>query len=130
MPSNKKIEIFTLYIDERSDTLLFTISKYWDGKFDLNNSLGCFYCAGKAIIIYSPFNKFIEVDKNQIEEQKILELFTKESLYFKNHKKESVMWQLQIPFYNNSFYIQKDENKILNTIKVPMPNKYRSRVKY
>ncbi len=130
LPINSKRKVFTLYIDQRLDTLLFTIWRYPRRSIDLNNAIGYFYCRGKVIVIYSPFNKFLKIEVDKADKQKISQLYNSEVEYYKIHKQELVMWQLQIPYHGDSFVIQKDFNCIFNTTKAPNPSGFKENIEY
>jgi hypothetical protein len=130
LPENTKRQVFTLYIDQRMDTLLFTIWRNPRKTVDLENSFGYFYCNGKAIIIYSPFFKFFGIRRDTLDEKAVSKLYDKELEYYKTNKQELVMWQLQIPYHSNSYFIQKSFNRIFNTTKAPIPDSVKVEINY
>jgi hypothetical protein len=50
-------------------------------------------------------------------EKEINELYKSELEYYKTHRHEFVMWQLQYSYYHQTFKIIKSYNKIVNTLK-------------
>lgn len=122
-PENKGRKVFSLYIDQRMDTLLFTIWRIPRKEVKLENSFGYFYFHEKAIIIYSPFYKVFNIRRDTLDVHKISNLYKEELEYFKTHKQELVMWQLQIPYYDmDNFLILKNFYRIYNTTKPPIPD--------
>lgn len=130
LPENKERKVFTLYIDQRMDTLLFTIWRNPSNTVELENSFGYFYYKEKAIIIYSPFFKLFEMHRDTVAGLAISKLYNEELEYYKTHKQELVMWQLQIPYHGNAFSIQKNFSKIYNTTKPPIPDSVKVNIKY
>jgi len=130
LPENKERKIFTLYIDQRMDTLLFTIWRNPKRTIDLKNTFGYFYYKGRVIVIYSPFFKFFENQHDTSDAQRISKLYNIELEYYKTHKQELVMWQLQMPYHENTFFIQKNFNRIINTIKPPIPDSVKVDIQY
>jgi hypothetical protein len=130
LPENKERKIFTLYFDQRMDTLLFTIWRHPQRTIDLNNTFGYFYCKGKMVLICSPFFKLFETRIDTSDANKISALYRKEVEYYKTHKQELVMWQLQIPYHEDTFFIQKNFNRIINTVKPPVLDSVKVNVNY
>lgn len=121
IPENKHLSVFTMLFDQRMDTLLYTISTcpfrfpekvFYFGAMEYNS---------KIILMCSPFNDIgAKVDSNFIK--KIKQLNDKDMMFFS--KKEAytrMSWQLQKLYNSKTFYIEKDQYKIWNTICPPPP---------
>lgn len=130
LPENIERKVFTLYMDQRMDTLLFTIWRNPDEKIELENSFGYFKCKKKVVIIYSPFFTLLEKHNEPADKQLIIKLFDEELEYYKTHEQKLVMWQLQIPYHGGSSIIQKDFNMIFNTTKAPSPKSEKVGINY
>lgn len=130
LPENKARKVFTLYIDQRMDTLLFTIWRNPAREIKLENSFGYFYYKGKAVIILSPFFRLFEKQRSDADERTISNLYNEELEYYETHEQEIVMWQLQIPYHGNTFSIQTDFNRIFNTTKAPAPDSIKVDIQY
>jgi len=128
LPENEKKKVFTLYLDERADTLLFTIWRYPYRKFSLNKSLGYFYYIDRVVIVYSPFIKVMSSQIDSSSMNIISNLYDQELKYYSNHKHKLVMWQLQIPYHEDSPFIEKDFKRIINTVKPPLPDNMKDKV--
>jgi len=86
------------------------------------NSLGYFKVNGRIVLLYSPFIRFTQFKLNSIEEKQIKDLYNEDLEYYNNHRHELVMWQLQYSYWEKKYYILKNFNRIINTIKAPLPD--------
>jgi hypothetical protein len=122
LPENIHRKVFTLYFDERPDTLLFTIWRYPEREMSIKNSLGFFKVNGRIVLLYSPFIKFINFGINSIDERQVKEIYSTELEYYNNHRHELVMWQLQYSYWQKKYFILKNYKRIINTTKAPLPD--------
>ncbi len=122
LPENRKRKVFTIFFDQGADTLKLTIFRYLNRYITLENCIGYFRLEGKIILLYSPFTDLISRTQDVGFEKEINDLYKNELEYYKNHRHELVMWQLQYSYYHKTFDIIKSYNRISNTHKLAFPD--------
>ena len=122
LPENIHRKVFTIFFDQRFDTLTLNIWRFPYRDISLENVIGYFKANGKTILLYSPFTDLLEIKLDKNAEKEINDSYKKELEYYKNHKHEMVMWQLLYSFYSHEFIINKNYNRITYTLKPVIPD--------
>jgi len=122
LPENIHRKVFTLYFDQRNDTLAFTIWRCLRRYVSLENSIGYFKINGKVVLLYSPFTSFLHFPIDKKTEKEINNLYKDELEYYKNHRHELVMWQLRYSYFDENYRIIRNYNRIVHTLKPPIPD--------
>ena len=117
LPENINRKVFTIFFDQRADTLNLTIFRYLRRYITLDNCIGHFRFEGKVILLYSPFTDLMSIKEDKAFEKELNQLYKSELEYYKNHRHELVMWQLQYSYYYQTFDIIKGYHRISNTLK-------------
>ena len=120
LPENIHRKVFTVFLDQRQDTMNLTIFRYLYQEIDITGCFGYFKFDGRTILLYSPFSKIISINKDQKFEKEVNALYQEELEYYKNHRHELVMWQLQYSFRDKGHKTTKNYNRIIITYKVSL----------
>jgi hypothetical protein len=129
-PENKGRHIFTLDVDQRMDTLLFTIWRIPSRKIELSNSIGSIRFEDKIILLFSPFHKVLKAKIDSDFNKEVCNLFQTELDNFKGRRQELLMWQLKVPYHSDTFLIERKFNRIINTTKPPIPDSIKVDIQY
>jgi len=119
IPENIHRKVFTIFIDQRHDTLAVTIWRYLRKKIVLDNVLGYFNYQDRTILIYSPFTDFLNIPNDSKTVNELNIKYKDELEYYKFHRHELVMWQLQYTYYDKKYSLNKSFNRIEHTLKLP-----------
>jgi hypothetical protein len=122
LPENIHRKVFTIFFDQRFDTLALNIWRYPYRHVSLKDVIGYFNFNGRTILLYSPFSDFLNIPIDEKAEEEINKSYKEELEYYENHKHEMVMWQLLYSFYSHEFIINKNYNRITYTLKPVIPD--------